>query len=320
MTDTICLFENDACAQKVGFLAMGEDWVYHNILGLSPKTLTAGPVFLQKLSVEILNEQRATIQINPMESSAKSTLTLGSKDGISDKVVGKWYSHQLKENQNGAFVLEVETIALAKDRKVNKELTVRSIDALLGSKLNDLLFISGDQLQLYVNWETEMKKIDGITCERWGQAPQRYGRCSYSEATNEQGCERLWSQMQDIVFVIDNIVYVVPPKGQTAVEGEAKCRPAIYFEEQLTVTMLGQKFLETFVTSYDYTNGQIEFGLNVHAHLGSTLVNRADGSSEEVAQTEPPEEEPSSITDPSEPIQPIEPIAPISVDPETGDP
>jgi hypothetical protein len=37
--------------------------------------------------------------------------------------------------------------------------------------------------------------------------------------------------MQDIVFVIDNIVYVVPPKGQTTVEGEAKCRPAIYFEE-----------------------------------------------------------------------------------------
>ena len=50
----------------------------------------------------------------------------------------------MKENQNGAFVLEVETIALAKDRKVNKELTVRSIDVLLGSKLNDLLFISGD--------------------------------------------------------------------------------------------------------------------------------------------------------------------------------
>jgi hypothetical protein len=145
MTDTICLFENNACAQKVGFLAMGEDWVYHNILGLSPKTLTAGPVILQKLSVEILNEQRATIQINPMESRAKSTLTLGSKDGISDKVVGKWYSHPLKESQNGAFVLEVETIALAKDRKVNKELTVRNIDVLLGSKLNDLLFISGDQ-------------------------------------------------------------------------------------------------------------------------------------------------------------------------------
>ena len=49
-------------------------------------------------------------------------------------------------------------------------------------------------------------------------------------------------------------------------------------------------------------------------------MNRADGSSEEVVLTEPPEEEPSSITDPSEPIQPIEPIAPISVDPETGDP
>ena len=61
MTDTICLLENDACAKTVGFLAMGDDWVYHNILGLSPKTLTAGPVFLQKLSTEILNEQRVTI-------------------------------------------------------------------------------------------------------------------------------------------------------------------------------------------------------------------------------------------------------------------
>ena len=67
---------------------MGDDWIYHNIFGLAPKSLVAGPVFMQKLSAEVLDEQRATIQINPIESNAKSTLTLGSKDGISDKIVG----------------------------------------------------------------------------------------------------------------------------------------------------------------------------------------------------------------------------------------
>ena len=46
MTDTICIFENETCAQKVGFLAMGDDWTYHNILGLAPKSLTLGPVLI----------------------------------------------------------------------------------------------------------------------------------------------------------------------------------------------------------------------------------------------------------------------------------
>ena len=49
-------------------------------------------------------------------------------------------------------------------------------------------------------------------------------------------------------------------------------------------------------------------------------MNRADGTSEEIVVAEPPEGEPSAITDPSQPIRPIEPEAPISVDPETGDP
>ena len=81
--------------------------------------------------------------------------------------------------------------------------------------------------------------------------------------------------MQDMVIVIDSILYVVPPKAQTIVHEGEKCRPAIYFSEQLTVTMLGQKFLENFVASYDYKNGKIEFGLNIHAHQGATLVNTA---------------------------------------------
>ena len=65
----------------------------------------------------------------------------------------------------------------------------------------------------------------------------------------------------------------------------------MYLEEQLSVTMIGQKFLESFVTSYDYTNGSIEFGLNVHAHLGSTLKNLAEQGADEAEPTEPPEEE-----------------------------
>ena len=46
VTDTVCLFENETCAEKVGFLAMGDDWTYHNILGIAPKSLTLGPVLI----------------------------------------------------------------------------------------------------------------------------------------------------------------------------------------------------------------------------------------------------------------------------------
>ena len=39
---------------------MGDDWTYHNILGLAPKSLTLGPVLIQKLQ-GVIDEQRATI-------------------------------------------------------------------------------------------------------------------------------------------------------------------------------------------------------------------------------------------------------------------
>ena len=45
------------------------------------------------------------------------------------------------------FTLEVSTIALGKDRQVNVDdvLTNTKLDVLVASKLNDLLYVSGDQ-------------------------------------------------------------------------------------------------------------------------------------------------------------------------------
>ena len=60
----------------------------------------------------------------------------------------------------------MSTIALGKNRQVNADdvLTNTKLDVLVASKLNDLLYVSGDQFQLYFNWEEEMEKIDGVTC------------------------------------------------------------------------------------------------------------------------------------------------------------
>ena len=111
--------------------------------------------------------------------------------------------------------------------------------------------------------------------------------------------------MQDMIILIDSVYYVVPPRAQTTRDGDQLCRPAMFLAEQLTVTMLGQKFMENFVTSYDYSNGKVDLALSAHAHQGTTLKNIAEQGQDQPEPTEPPEEEPV-----------ITPVEPEPTDPE----
>ena len=70
MTDTVCLAFGSACAENVGFLAMGDSWRYYNLLGLAPKSESTGPVFIQALEQQgVISGQRATLHYNPISSA-----------------------------------------------------------------------------------------------------------------------------------------------------------------------------------------------------------------------------------------------------------
>ena len=44
--DRVCLGLEESCVENVGFLAMGNDWKFYNMLGLAPRSGTSGPVLI----------------------------------------------------------------------------------------------------------------------------------------------------------------------------------------------------------------------------------------------------------------------------------
>ena len=80
--------------------------------------------------------------------------------------------------------------------------------------------------------------------------------------------------MSDITITVDDIQYRIPPQGQAVrdTNGEG-CDGGIELDTSLEVSMIGAKFIESFATTYDYSNGKIGFGVNVNAFNGTTIVD-----------------------------------------------
>lgn len=72
--------------------------------------------------------------------------------------------------------------------------------------------------------------------------------------------------MRHMDFRLDGITYIVPPDRQTIEIGNKKCQPGIFLSEAQTTTAFGQTFMENFVTSYDYENGQVKLGVNLNVN------------------------------------------------------
>ena len=99
VTDRVCLYQDRSCATDVGFLVVGEDWTFRNILGLAPKSLTDGPVLIQNLfNNQAIDEQRATLEFVPIDAGVNSKLTLGSLNQDTGNQIGQFNSHKLKAN------------------------------------------------------------------------------------------------------------------------------------------------------------------------------------------------------------------------------
>ena len=112
--------------------------------------------------------------------------------------------------------------------------------------------------------------------------------------------------MENLIFKIDSIYYVLPPRAQTAVEGDQLCQPAVLYNAETSVTEIGQKFFENFITSYDYKNGKIDLGLNQNAFEGAaTLTNMTEYVEPEIVPEEDIVEEPEEeiIEEPEEEIE-----------------
>ena len=60
--DRVCLDLEESCVENVGFLAMGNDWKFYNMLGLAPRSETSGPVLIQRMKqYNIISEEIATL-------------------------------------------------------------------------------------------------------------------------------------------------------------------------------------------------------------------------------------------------------------------
>ena len=64
---------------------MGDEYTFYNVLGLAPKSLTDGPVYIKNLfSLQVIDEQRATIELVPQTRNQASKLVLGSLLNITE--------------------------------------------------------------------------------------------------------------------------------------------------------------------------------------------------------------------------------------------
>jgi hypothetical protein len=105
------------------------------------------------------------------------------------------------------------------------------------SSINDLMYIGGDQAELYFSWQNLMTDIEGVTCQMFFEKPDRQGRCYFDE--EKYTCYSLWSQMSDFTIQIDNITYKIPPRSQTIETKAKKCQPGMFFNEPQVVSLIG---------------------------------------------------------------------------------
>ena len=77
--------------------------------------------------------------------------------------------------------------------------------------------------------------------------------------------------MKTFTFQIDDIIYSMPTKSFIFSDDGVKCQPGIFYSEALNVSFVGEKFFESFVMTYDYSNGSIKLGKSVNAPFGTTI-------------------------------------------------
>jgi len=65
-------------------------------MGLEPKSLTKGPVFIRRLAEQnVIDSMSATIVYNSFESQKPSNLILGRVSEADSIISGNWQSHNL---------------------------------------------------------------------------------------------------------------------------------------------------------------------------------------------------------------------------------
>ena len=73
-------------------------------------------------------------------------------------------------------------------------------------------------------------------------------------------------------FKLDETIYTIKPQAYTASFGDSKCNVLVWYREDLFESIiLGNYFLQDFVTQFNYETGQIKFGLNVNA-IGAASI------------------------------------------------
>ena len=92
-------------------------------------------------------------------------------------------------------------------------------------------------------------------------------------------CDEFWPVMKNLEFTIDGTTYVIPPEGYTASDGDLgfACMVFVSPRYDASTISLGNMFMRNFVTSYDYSAGQVKLGLNVNAPDGAA-INTPDPS------------------------------------------
>jgi len=109
--------------------------------------------------------------------------------------------------------------------------------------------------------------------------------------------------MKDLTIRIDDIEYTLPAQAQAtpAHRNPNQCVPRITFQGGRDVNLIGYPFFENYGVSYDYPNGQIEFGVNNLAYSGTEIKNLAP------APTPTPTPEPTPTPTPTPTPVPVDP-------------
>ena len=91
-------------------------------------------------------------------------------------------------------------------------------------------------------------------------------------------CDDYYDQLKTFVIKLDDVYYTIPSrsllKTSTTEQNGDECIVNVVYEENSTdkVVFIGQPFVETFVTMFDYENGRMEFAMNVMAYDGAEIV------------------------------------------------
>lgn len=95
--------------------------------------------------------------------------------------------------------------------------------------------------------------------------------------TDVNTCDAYYSSMKNITFILEQNEYTIPPEAYTISDGLLgghACSVAIsYSDDAMGLYILGDSFLRSFVSSYDYDNKKIRFAQNKNAYPGTLMVH-----------------------------------------------